>query len=558
MKTKTVLCLGDSNTYGYNPRTGGRYSPAVRWTCRLQQLLGSGYTVIGEGCNGRTALYVSDYEPWKTGRPYLLPCLNTHKPVDLVIIMLGTNDLKADFHPDAAEITVELRGYITDIRRFSENKQLPVPRILLIAPPPLGENILTSSPFAPEFDGHSRKVSAELGPLYQALASEEGVHFLDMGKYVSFSEEDSLHMTEEGHRIFAETVSHIILHDIFPGETEGAGTVAERSGTVTKAAGPQEIPITSVGPVSIGQTENPEAATGCTVFLSKEGMRAGLDIRGGGPASRESQLLNPLMAAQTIHGIVIAGGSAFGLNAAGGVMQYLEEQGIGFDVGVTKVPLVAQSDIFDLTVGSAFVRPDAAMGYEAAKIALTAPNYRDGNYGAGCGATVGKIAGMERCMKSGIGSYAIALGELKIGAVAVVNALGDIYDWKTGAQIAGLLTEDRTQLISTSDYMKSHAQVVDNRFADNTTIAVVLTNGYFEKMQLCKIAGMAHDGYARSIRPVHTSADGDSIYAVSVGDVPADRDLTGLLAAEVVSEAITRAVRCAKSAYDYKSAGDLA
>ncbi len=318
-----------------------------------------------------------------------------------------------------------------------------------------------------------------------------------------------------------------------------------------------EIPVTAIENIRIGQVENAEAATGCTVFICPEGMRAGLDVRGGGPAARESQLLNPLMSAQVIHAIVLAGGSAYGLGTANGVMTYLEERGIGFDVGVTKVPLVAQSDIFDLTVGNTFIRPDAGMGYKAADLALNSPNYRDGNYGAGCGATVGKAAGMDYCMKTGIGSYAVQLGELKIGAVVVLNALGDVFDWKSGQQVAGLLTEDRKALRSTSDLMKASTQVVENKFTGNTTLAVVMTNAYFEKAQLCKIAGMAHDGYARSIRPVHTSADGDSIYAVSLGNVQADQDLIGSLAAEVVSEAILRAVTQAESAYGYPAARDL-
>ena len=318
-----------------------------------------------------------------------------------------------------------------------------------------------------------------------------------------------------------------------------------------------EISVNSFAPLRIGQTENAAAGTGCTVLLCENGMRAGLDVRGGGPASRESQLLNPLMAAQEIHAVVIAGGSAFGLGAANGVMQCLEERGFGYDVGVTKVPLVAQSDIFDLTVGDPFVRPDAAMGYEAARLALDAPNYRDGNYGAGCGATVGKITGMGRCMKTGIGSYAVGTGDLQIGAVAVVNALGDIFDRKTGRQIAGLLSEDRTKLCSSSEYMRSQIRPAENRFTGNTTIAAVFTNAAFSKAQLCKIAGMAHDGFARSIAPVHTSADGDSIYALSVGEIAADQDLVGAMAADVVSEAIVRAVFRAESAYGFPAAADL-
>ncbi len=319
----------------------------------------------------------------------------------------------------------------------------------------------------------------------------------------------------------------------------------------------REIPVTEIEGIRIGQTENTEAGTGCTVFISENGMRAGLDVRGGGPASREIQLLDPLMSAQMIHGIVLAGGSAYGLGAANGVMEYLEEQGYGYDVGVTKVPLVAQSDIFDLTVGDPSVRPDRNMGYEAAKLALESPNYKDGNYGAGCGATVGKIMGMDYCMKSGIGSYAIQIGELKIGAIVAVNALGDIYDRKTGKQIAGLLSEDKQSLRSTVEQMKTSIAGTENKFTGNTTISVVMTNAGFNKTQLCKIAGMAHNGYARSINPVHTSADGDSIYVVSLGDVDADQDLAGTLAAEVVSEAIIRAIMHAESAYGYPSASEL-
>ena len=319
----------------------------------------------------------------------------------------------------------------------------------------------------------------------------------------------------------------------------------------------KEIAVTEIGPVRIGQAEDKAAATGCTVLICEEGMRAGLDVRGGGPASRESQLLNPLMAMQKIHAIVLAGGSAYGLGAADGVMAYLEEHGIGYDTGFALVPLVAQADLYDLSVGNPAVRPDAAMGYEAAKRAMEAPNYRDGNYGAGCGASVGKIAGMETAMKTGIGSYAVQLGEVKIGAVVVLNALGDIYDWKTGRQVAGLLNGDRTALRSTMDYMKQSTRVTENKFTGNTTLAVVITNASFDKAQLCKIAGMAHDGYARSIHPVHTSADGDSIYAVSVGSVRADQDLVGALSAEVVSEAILRAVFRAEGACGLPSAGDL-
>ena len=319
----------------------------------------------------------------------------------------------------------------------------------------------------------------------------------------------------------------------------------------------KEISITEIQPLNIGQVENTDAGTGVTVFISEKGMRAGLDVRGGGPASRESQMLNPLMAMQRIHAVVLAGGSAFGLGAADGVMRYLEEHGIGFDTGFAKVPLVVQSDIYDLSVGRADVRPDAAMGYEAAKAALESPNYKDGNFGAGCGASVGKIRGMATAMKTGIGSYAVEIGELKVGAVVVLNALGDVFDWKKGTQAAGLLAADGRHFADTMEAMCESIRAVENKFTGNTTLGIVITNAHFDKSALCKIAGMAHDGYARAINPVHTSADGDSIYAVSVGDVSADRDLVGALGAEVIGEAILRAVSSAESAYGLKSAGDM-
>ena len=319
----------------------------------------------------------------------------------------------------------------------------------------------------------------------------------------------------------------------------------------------QEIPLQEIVPFRIGQTENAAAATGCTVILCPDGMRAGLDVRGGGPASRDSQMLNPLMAMETIHAVVLSGGSAFGLDAAGGVMRFLEERGVGFDVGVTKVPLVVQSCHFDLTVGAADVRPDAAMGSEAARLAWDAPNFRDGNFGAGCGATVGKWEGMEFCMKSGIGSYAMQLGDLKIGAVAAVNALGDVFDWHTGRQIAGLLSKDKRSLRRTAEEMMKKTETRENKFLTNTTLAAVITNASFTKTQLCKIAVMSQNGLARCIDPVHTSADGDSIYALSAGSVNADQDLAGTLAAHAVSEAVLRAVRSAESAYGFPAAKDL-
>jgi L-aminopeptidase/D-esterase-like protein len=197
------------------------------------------------------------------------------------------------------------------------------------------------------------------------------------------------------------------------------------------------------------------------------------------------------------------------------------------------------------------------MGYMAARCADIEQNYKDGNYGVGCGATVGKVLGKNYCMKTGIGSYAIQIGDFKIGAVVAVNAWGDIYDYKSSRKIAGLLSEDKRSLRDSVETMKLSLKVIKNKFVGNTTLGVVITNAKFNKTQLCKIAGMAHDGYARSIRPVHTSGDGDSIYAVSVGELEVDQDLAGTLAADVVSEAIIRAVTSAESAYGHPASKEI-
>ena len=319
----------------------------------------------------------------------------------------------------------------------------------------------------------------------------------------------------------------------------------------------KEISIKDFKNIQIGQAENVQAGTGCTVFLlGREGASVGLDVRGGGPASRESELLKQLATAQVIHAILLAGGSAFGLDAAGGVMRYLEERGIGVDVGVTRVPLVCQSDLFDLTVADAHTRPDAAMAYEACVNAETG-NYRDGNHGAGTGATVGKLLGMEHCMKSGIGSYAVQVGNLQVGAVVAVNAVGDVYDYENGRKIAGLLAADGKTFLDSELAALQAIEAQAEKFVGNTTLGVILTNARLDKAHLCKIAGMAHDGYARAIRPVHTSMDGDSIYAVSLGDVLADMDVVGTLAARVMAKAIVRAVQAAEPAYGLPSAGEI-
>lgn len=314
----------------------------------------------------------------------------------------------------------------------------------------------------------------------------------------------------------------------------------------------KEIRITEIENIYIGNAENREAATGCTVILCEKGARAGIDVRGGGPASRETELLNPTAAADKIHAILLSGGSAFGLDAAGGVMQHLEERGVGVDTGVVKVPLVCASCLFDLQVGKKDVRPDKKMGYLACR-----GDYKDGNFGAGTGATVGKFKGTEYMMKTGIGSYAVQIGPLQIGAVCAVNALGDIFDYKTGKQIAGLLNETKDGFCSTEEEMSKQCLQTRDLFTGNTTIGAVITNGKFDKAQMNKIAAMAQNGYARTIRPVHTQADGDTIYALSTGEVMADINGVGTLAAEVTAEAIKRAIFAAEPAYGLPAACDF-
>ena len=316
------------------------------------------------------------------------------------------------------------------------------------------------------------------------------------------------------------------------------------------------IELTEIENIKIGHADNQAAATGCTVIICEQGAPTGIDIRGGGPASRETQLLNPLAACDKIHAVLLSGGSAFGLDAAGGVMSYLEDRGIGFDVGVTKVPLVSTSCLFDLQVGDTQARPDVEMGY-AACLAAELNEPREGNVGAGTGATVGKYKGVSGMMKSGIGMYAVELGDLKVGALVAVNALGDVKDEVSGAILAGLLNEEQTAFLNTEEMLYKEATQQKNLFTGNTTLGVIITNGAFNKVQMTKIAAMAQNGLAKTICPVHTTADGDSVYAMSVGEVAADINVVGTLAAKVMAKAINRAVLMAEPAYGLKAATDF-
>lgn len=315
----------------------------------------------------------------------------------------------------------------------------------------------------------------------------------------------------------------------------------------------KEIPIKQIENIKIGHAQDIEAATGCSVIICEKGAPTGVDIRGGGPASRETELLNPRAACTAIHAILLSGGSAFGLDAAGGVMRYLEENNIGFDVGITKVPLVCESCIFDLGIGSSSVRPDQRMGYAACENAQT-NTFQEGNIGVGTGATVGKLRGAANMMKSGLGTYAVQIGSLKVGALVVVNALGDVIDPKTGKILAGLLTDDHKSFQNSEEALYEHYEGTQNLFTGNTTLGVVITNAKFTKAEMGKIASLAQNGYARTICPVHTTADGDSIYAMSVGDISSDIDVVGTLASRVMEKAIMKAVLSAVPAYGIKSA----
>lgn len=307
--------------------------------------------------------------------------------------------------------------------------------------------------------------------------------------------------------------------------------------------------------IKVGQAQDEKALTGCTVILVDDMAVCGVDIRGSAPGTRETDLLNPLNLVQKVNAICLSGGSAFGLDAATGVMQWLEEHGYGLDVGVGVVPIVPAAVLFDLGVGDARTRPNADMGYRAAKAASTDP-VQEGNAGAGCGASVGKAAGIHRGMKSGLGSFARELPTgLVIGAVVAVNAVGEVRDPKTQEVLAGA-RGDRNELLDSSKLLTERPQTPFSP-GTNTTIAVVASNARLNKTEATKVAQMAHDGLARTIFPVHTMYDGDTVFALATGEVDATVDVVGVLAAEVLGEAVVRAVKQAQGAGGLPAYRDL-
>ena len=321
----------------------------------------------------------------------------------------------------------------------------------------------------------------------------------------------------------------------------------------------QEAPSTSITDVPgilVGHHTLAERPTGCTVVLAMDGATGGVDVRGGAPGTRETALLDPVNTVQELHAVVLSGGSAFGLDAAGGTMRWLEENGVGFGVGEIRIPIVAGAILFDLRVGDGKIRPDAECGYQAAATA-SAATPSEGNAGAGAGATVGKLAGMNRAMKGGIGTSSIRRADgLVVGALIAVNAVGDVIDPSTGRVIAGVRTEDGGGLADARVMVRNSGA---SPSSSNTVIGVVATNASLTKAQATKVAQMAHDGLARAISPAHTPWDGDTIFALATGQGNVDADVLeiGALAAEAVSEAILRAVRAAEGLPGLPSASDL-
>lgn len=318
--------------------------------------------------------------------------------------------------------------------------------------------------------------------------------------------------------------------------------------------------LTDVVGLRVGHFTDPRRPTGCTVVLAEAGASCGVDVRGGAPGTRETDLLDPVNTVDVVHAIVLSGGSAFGLEAASGVVRYLEEKGVGFPVGVGRVPIVPAAILFDLAVGDWKVRPDAAAGYEAARVASSGP-IAEGSVGAGAGATVGKMFGLAGAMKGGIGTASLRRPDgVVVAALVAVNALGDVVDPQTGAPVAGARTRDGKALRGSLGALLAGETPGRPLSGQNTSIGVVATNVTLRKTEATKVAQMAHDGLARSVRPVHTPWDGDTLFALSTGSMAVEQPamLVGALAAEAVSRAVVRAVRAATGLPGLPAARDLA
>ncbi|WP_459479150.1 P1 family peptidase [Clostridium saccharoperbutylacetonicum] len=319
----------------------------------------------------------------------------------------------------------------------------------------------------------------------------------------------------------------------------------------------KEIKFCDIDGIKLGHAENKEGGTGCSVVICEQGATGGVDVRGGAPGTRETDLLNPMEMVDKIHAVVLSGGSAFGLDASGGVMQYLEGNDIGFDVTVAKVPIVCQAVLFDLSFGDPKVRPDKEMGFKAC---LNSENYKDdinGNIGAGYGATVGKFLGTDYSMKGGLGTYAIKVGNLEVGAIVAVNCLGDVIDPSNLNIIAGAYDHENKEFLNTERLIIENLENPKNPFKGNTTIGIIVTNADFTKSEANKVASMAHNGYGRTMRPAHTMFDGDTIFTMSTNKVTADVTTVGMLAATVMEKAIIRGVKSSQGLFNIPSCSDI-
>jgi L-aminopeptidase/D-esterase-like protein len=342
-----------------------------------------------------------------------------------------------------------------------------------------------------------------------------------------------------------------------PRATAGGRAMAEQGASGRGDAGPAGG-VTDVAGIRVGHFTDSRRPTGCTVVLAEAGAVCGVDVRGGAPGTRETDALQPLNSVQAAHAVVLSGGSAFGLDAASGVVRYLEERGVGFPVGVGKVPIVPAAILFDLSIGDWKIRPDAAAGYEAAKVATAGP-VPEGNVGAGAGATVGKLFGPAGAMRGGVGCASLTLpGGVVVAALVAVNALGDVVDPATGRVIAGARGE-QDRLSGTVEALVAGHKPGRPLGGQNTTIGVVATNARLTKTEATKVAQMAHDGLARTIRPVHTPWDGDTLFALATGAASLDQAplVVGALAAEAVARAVVRAVLAATGLPGIPAARDL-
>ena len=321
--------------------------------------------------------------------------------------------------------------------------------------------------------------------------------------------------------------------------------------TSPSSSAPYAGAITDVAGIEVGHFSDPRRPTGCTVILAREGAVAGVDVRGAAPGTRETDLLAPGNFVQQVHAVMLAGGSAWGLAAAEGAMRWLEERGIGLDVRFGTLPIVPAAVLFDLPVGDARIRPDAAAGYAACEAAsATAP--AEGNVGAGSGALVGKLFGVDRAMKGGIGTASVTVNGVTVGALIACNALGDVLDPDTAQVVAGARTKDGRALLDTRRALLRGELPQPLLAGTNTTPGVIATDAVLTKVQANRLAAVAHDGLARAINPVHTMSDGDALFALATGRVPLEGDAPGMtvlgtMAAEVVARATLRAVRAART-----------